>query len=239
MPTPSPGKFKSDRRVARPLKELVTLIKQDLEDAEFSALPYYRAAGEKLLEAKSQLKHGEFKPWIERNFKKPGYRECCRYMALVKNEKGHSVTFESLNEALRQARKDRKASKARMEEALRSTFDGGEFKRLRDEACKRQEENAARHDRVNQIINAGYRVLAGKAHPDKGGSDEAMRLLNEARDYLRLGRAASGSAPQQWWTQTPDMIARQMATHMTPEGISHLFALAMDALKAKQQAKAA
>jgi len=31
-------------------------------------MPYYCAAGEKMLEAKGQMKHGEFGPWIRRNF---------------------------------------------------------------------------------------------------------------------------------------------------------------------------
>jgi hypothetical protein len=41
-----------------------------------------------------------------------------------------------------------------------------------------------------------------------------------------------------WWDQDPQAIADQMAAHMTRDQIGHLFALAMDAVKAKQ-AKAA
>jgi hypothetical protein len=34
----------------------------------------YRAAGEKMIEAKAQLTHGQFGPWLKRNFKIGGYQ---------------------------------------------------------------------------------------------------------------------------------------------------------------------
>lgn len=42
------------------------------------------------------------------------------------------------------------------------------------------------------IISAGYRVLAAKVHPDMGGTNEAMRNLNLAAEWLRkvVGGAA-------------------------------------------------
>ena len=58
----------TSKQIARPLRVLVPLIKDDLEHAEKAGMPYYRAAGEKMIEAKAQMGHGEFKPWIERNF---------------------------------------------------------------------------------------------------------------------------------------------------------------------------
>lgn len=37
-----------------------------------------------------------------------------------------------------------------------------------------------------QVIAAGYKVLAMKIHPDKGGSAEAMKELNSVREALKL-----------------------------------------------------
>src|SRR4030095_16490046 len=58
--------------MARPLRVLVPLIQDDLhqgrEAAERAGMPYFQAAGEKLLEAKDQLAHGEFEPWVARHF---------------------------------------------------------------------------------------------------------------------------------------------------------------------------
>jgi curved DNA-binding protein CbpA len=36
-----------------------------------------------------------------------------------------------------------------------------------------------------QLIDIGYKVLATKLHPDKGGSPEAMARLNQVRDALK------------------------------------------------------
>ena len=61
-------------QVARPLIVLVPLIKQDLqqgnEAAKTASEPYYRAAGEKMIEAKAspEMKHGTFEAWIKRHF---------------------------------------------------------------------------------------------------------------------------------------------------------------------------
>jgi len=61
------------QQVVRPPEVLAPLIQQDLADANQAAaqaaLPYHQAAGEKLLEAKASLVHGEFESWIKRNVK--------------------------------------------------------------------------------------------------------------------------------------------------------------------------
>ena len=49
-------------------------------------------------------------------------------------------------------------------------------------------ERKARDKVVSQLIDAGYKVLATKLHPDKGGSSEAMTRLNQAREQLRGDR---------------------------------------------------
>ena len=36
-----------------------------------------------------------------------------------------------------------------------------------------------------QLIDTGYRVLASRLHPDKGGSHEAMSRLNHVRAMLK------------------------------------------------------
>lgn len=41
-----------------------------------------------------------------------------------------------------------------------------------------------------EIVDAGYRALAKKCHPDAGGTDEQMRDLNKAVGKLRSRRAA-------------------------------------------------
>jgi hypothetical protein len=93
--------------IARPLQVLVPLIEDDLENgtaaAERAALPYYRAAGEKLLEAKAQLDHGEFTAWVKRHFAL-SIQTARRYMALAEQTAGQNesaVSFSSLSDFIR------------------------------------------------------------------------------------------------------------------------------------------
>jgi hypothetical protein len=62
------------------------------------------ARGEKLVEAKSQMKHGEFLPWVQRNFgiKK---NQSALYMSLAKHtqfQKLGATNFSSLSEFQRE-----------------------------------------------------------------------------------------------------------------------------------------
>src|SRR6476620_10114654 len=77
--------------VLRPLHVLVPLIKEDLrlgdEAAKRAGLAYYRAAGEKMLEAKGQVAHGEFLAWVDRNFR-IGKKQASIYMDLARSTSG-------------------------------------------------------------------------------------------------------------------------------------------------------
>jgi hypothetical protein len=44
-------------------------------------------------------------------------------------------------------------------------------------------------DSPREVVEAAYRALARKAHPDRGGSHEAMTTLNAAIDEFRFGGA--------------------------------------------------
>src|SRR3972149_4570731 len=99
---------RTENQVARPLKVLVPLIQEDLrqgkEASERAGLPYYRAAGEKMLEAKRQVGHGEFGAWIKRNFGvSPSHAS--HYMNLAKATEGENLgapKFSSLSDFVRQ-----------------------------------------------------------------------------------------------------------------------------------------
>ena len=57
---------------------------------------------------------------------------------------------------------------------------------------KREEENDIVLDLAAKIVNAGFKVLAVKLHPDKqGGSHDAMRRLNAAKKLLTDGLTRS------------------------------------------------
>ena len=72
-----------ERAVARPLKILIPLIKDEIVAGDAAGLEHYRAAGELLLEAKSQQAAGKFVKWFEEQNFGWGIRQAQRYMALA------------------------------------------------------------------------------------------------------------------------------------------------------------
>lgn len=187
-------KTNSETRVARPLRVLVPLIQEDIKEgkeaSERAGLPYYTAAGEKLLEAKEQLKHGEFSDWVKRNIG-VSMDQAQRYMALAKHveQKPLASGFSSLSDFVRQtsnpnynrppAGPEWKAQVEKIVERIDT-----DTLNLKREELKRADEREAQHKLALQLIDIGYKVLARELHPDKGGSHEAMVRLRAVRDRL-------------------------------------------------------
>jgi hypothetical protein len=185
------------RQVARPPHVLVPLIKRDLEQgheaANRASVPYYRAAGEKMIEAKEQLKHGEFQPWLKRHFT-ISYDTARRYMGFVDAEKTQARVFSSINSALKASGNNgympNKPRPQPWHEPVKEIIDRTKREQERvtrlyaDEITKKQEREAQR-DLSLRLIDIGYKVLAKELHPDKGGSREIMARLNKARDHLK------------------------------------------------------
>jgi hypothetical protein len=170
-----------EKPVARPLRVLATLITEDLaqgEAAERAGKAHYRAAGEKMIEARGQMNHGEFTPWLKQHFK-ISKAQAYRYIALAEAaEKSPGETFTNLKECQRRNRRrlggNTDAERARLE-----------AERVREEAEGQAQNREALRKLALRIIGAGYRALALKRHPDNGGNQDAMVRLNAARDHLK------------------------------------------------------
>jgi hypothetical protein len=78
-----------DTQVARPLRVLVPLIKEELDAGYSAGLEHYRRAGALLIEAKSQLQHGEWRAWLKRNFVL-SHETARRYMTLARENHMHA-----------------------------------------------------------------------------------------------------------------------------------------------------
>jgi hypothetical protein len=161
--------------VARPLKVLVPLIKDDLDAAHAAGLEHYRAAGEKLLEAKVQMEHGEFGPWLKHNFKLSD-RQARTYMALAK-QNGSALPFSSLGDFQRRTSKPKPAP-VRPSETILDYSDMAWM-------AKAKSDREAEKKLAVEMIDAGYRALAKKYHPDNGGSNEQMAMLTRMRDKIK------------------------------------------------------
>ncbi len=178
------------KHVARPLRVLVPLIKEDLKRADEAGLPYKLAAGLKLLEAKSQLQHGEWGPWLQRNFALSP-RTALVYMGFAEANAGanrRNLPFSSMNDFHRQTGSSNYrsvTSKQGWHEPVNKILGRVDIETLRDAELKRTEERDAEKQLALQLIDIGYRTLATKLHPDKGGSRDAMARLNRVRDRLK------------------------------------------------------
>ena len=189
---PAAAMRKNDTAVARPLRVLVPLIQADLkhakEAAEQAGMPYYLAAGEKLLEAKAQMPHGEFTDWVSRNLTVT-IQHARKYMALAEHiEKEPARSFSSLSEFERETGNPNYNRPSAWHEPVKEILNRVDTETLnlkRDELTRADERDAQRRLAL-QLIDIGYKVLARKLHPDKGGPRVAMARLNAVRDRLKL-----------------------------------------------------
>ena len=169
--------------VARPLRILVPLIKDEIEAGDKAGIEHYRRAGEMLIESKAQLEHGEWMGWLKRNFEL-SRKTALRYMNLVRAEskRDRAVPFENLQSAVRPKEVRWPTWTKPVKEVV---------SRVNVEALAKERQNREKEDRLIrqlgiQLIDIGYKVLAAKLHPDKpGGSAEAMARLNKVRSLLK------------------------------------------------------
>lgn len=188
-------------QVTRPLHVLVPLIKDDLRQEkaamEQARIPYMMAAGEKILEAKPTFKGRmeEFDGWLKRNFNL-SISSARKYMDLVPDETinrarggANPRDFPSLN-AYHHAVGDKRyvPNKPRPQawhEPVKEAIGKVDVGALKQAALEREKERALQRKLALALIDIGYKALASKLHPDKGGSKEAMSRLNRVRDILR------------------------------------------------------
>jgi hypothetical protein len=190
---------KTERTVTRPLKKLVSLIKDDLRkinDIRMDSIrsvaelmqPYRIAIGEKLIEAKPQVKHGSFQDWIRKNLpiKPDAARE---YMRMVETQNVTGVTFSGVQHFRRTTRPSYRRNHtgtANWRNEVQQRLDGFNVSQFtKHDDRDRLGETQAIKKLAGEIVSIGYKVLATKLHPDKGGSVEAMQQLNDARDLLK------------------------------------------------------
>lgn len=170
--------------VARPLKVLVPLIKGELGAADQAGLEHYRRAGEMLLEAREQVSgSGGWTKWLSQNFELSKHT-AYRYMKLAEHVSKGGLVHETLHQTLGERQSDaaRRTGGAR---SIRDFTSHVNVTRLADERQSRDAEIKLHRDLALQLIDLGYRALATRLHPDRGGSRDAMARLNVVRDELK------------------------------------------------------
>lgn len=170
-------------QVSRPLKVLVPLIKDELTEGNQAGLEHYCRAGEMLLEARGQVAAGSWSKWLSQNFAL-SRATAGNYMQLATRATSGRLGAETttIEEALdRQPRRERHAKW----QPLHDATDRVNVTRLADERQSRDNEIKLHRELAKELIDLGYRAMATRLHPDRGGSREAMGRLNLVRDELK------------------------------------------------------
>jgi hypothetical protein len=163
-------------KIARPLKVLVPLIQDELSAADEAALEHYRRAGEMLLEAKGQVSYGSWGRWLSKNFTL-SHKQANRYMKLARCPGSSFVARdESLTRAIGESRGRSHTSWKHIPSAARKI----------DVQERQHRDNEMRllQEMLQELINVGYKAMAMRLQPDRGGSKEGFQRLMNARDYL-------------------------------------------------------
>jgi Protein of unknown function (DUF3102) len=165
-------------RPPRPLKDLVPLIKDELAAGQAAGLEHYRRAGEMLLEARELVAVGQWSRWLSQNFKL-SRTTAGNYMRLAARPVT-AVTSTTLSDFLG---KD-KGHRASWYEPIRQITERVNVTALAQESPSTEDEVRLHRILAGQLIDLGYRALATRLHPDRGGSRDAMRRLNRVREEL-------------------------------------------------------
>ena len=170
----------------RSLQTAVNELHAKVESNLKSAKEIAAEAGAKLIEAKSILKHGEFKPWIAENFCF-GYRTAKRYMDVAQAKMTSVSLFDaatSINEVLEIGKEPKNLTQLERIALIQKLVqtDGLAADEL-DECFQALKCFAGGKD--NEFINWYTYGLAVKTHAEEHGVDG---LLNWKRDELDYGR---------------------------------------------------
>jgi hypothetical protein len=173
------------RAVARPLKILVPLIQGELQQGDSAGNEHYTNAGEMLNEAKDsgQIPHGSWSRWLTKNFDL-SQRTAQRYMEWAR-QKRHGVSHLSLRGMEGRTERDREERGSSQQKQFRRVLREVARDDFVQERQRREDELQLHRDLAIQLIDLGYRALATRLHPDRGGSRDAMSRLNTVRDELK------------------------------------------------------
>jgi hypothetical protein len=173
---------KLDHPVARPLKVLVPLIQDELTAGTSAGLEHYRRAGEMLVEARDQVPFHGWGRWLSKNFELSD-RTARAYMRLAQSATASPNAPLTVRQAMGHPAGPQPSERRwqKIRDATRKLA-GDEFKQERQQ----QDTEIGLHREIAlQLIDIGYRALATRLHPDRGGSKEAMMRLNRVRDELK------------------------------------------------------
>jgi hypothetical protein len=177
------------RKIARPLKVLIPMIQSELQQGNSAGHEHYRRAGEMLIEAKDQVGHGGWGRWLAKNFDMSA-RQAQEYMRWArehdqKRAGGAQVMYSSLREMRGATERDREHRQSTQQQQFRRILRDVAREDFVQERQARDDEVRLHRELAEELVDIGYRALATRLHPDRGGSKDAMARLNRVRDELK------------------------------------------------------
>jgi|SRR5262245_19715083 len=185
------AKLVSDKKVARPLKMLIPMIQGELQMGNEAGHEHYRRAGEMLIEAKDQVGYGGWGRWLSKNFEL-NPKTASVYMRWAKHHAEYTgrgapeeAKFRSLREMRGDAERSREKYQSKQAQDFRRVLRDVARDTFVQERQTRDDEVRLHRELAEELVDLGYRALATRLHPDRGGSKDAMSRLNRVRDELR------------------------------------------------------
>lgn len=180
--------IKEKAHIARPLPVLVPLIQGELAAGNRAGLEHYRRAGELLIEAREQVAPFKWGKWLAKNFNIPrstayGHMQLAqRFREDPDLGAGGARSLNSVARPNKQQNEQRARTAWREVREVASAVAVDEYAEAKQ---ARSQEIQLHRDLALELIDIGFKALATRLHPDRGGSRDAMRRLNRVRDELK------------------------------------------------------
>jgi hypothetical protein len=183
-PVPGDGVARPQTAIARPLPVLVPLIQEELGAGDAAGFAHYRRAGALLLEARDSVAAFKWGAWLSKNFAL-SRSTAWRYMKLAETG-GRFGAETTIEDALGyKPRRERHAEWNPVREVTARV----DADRLGQARQAREDEARLHRDLAYELIEIGFKAMAMRLHPDRGGSKDAMRRLNRVREELNVAAA--------------------------------------------------
>jgi hypothetical protein len=180
-------KISESRSIGRPLKTLIPMIQSELQQGNEAGQEHYQRAGQMLIEAKDQVSHGQWGPWLTKNFElsQPQARLYMQWARHHEQNAAGGRTYSSMREMRGATERDREQRKSQQQKDFRRVLRDVAADTFIQERQARDAEVQLHRELAEELVDLGYRALATKLHPDRGGTQNAMVRLNRVRDELK------------------------------------------------------
>jgi hypothetical protein len=133
-----------------------------------------------LIEAHDQVPRGSWTAWLKKNFDLSDrtarvYMQWAREQDQIGSGSANLKTFNSLSDMRGDTERRREAYQSKQQQAFRKVLREVARDDFVQERQARDEEVRLHRELAEELIDLGYRALATRLHPDRGGSKDASK----------------------------------------------------------------